>query len=317
MSEKAVGKICSFKEYLEYSAFISVAGLLRIMPLSVSVIIGKYIAKLFCAVSGRPAKFIKYQMKECFGSEYSENEYAELVEKFYKHFGCLLAETVRLKTLSKDNVDQIADFNGIVEVLDSLIAQYGKGVFLATGHIGNWEFTGAAAAVKGFLAGSIARPQNNLLIDRMIKENRQYSGQEIWDKDGAVLRLFQAIRRKKNVGVLIDQDAGEQGLKVPFLGRSSSTNTAVTEMAIRLGAPILPCAMLRVDGTPMKFRVMFGTPVIPESKDSSQQEVYKITEKVNAELSKIIAINPEQWLWIHKRWKTPNPSDTRRYSRYE
>ncbi len=305
----------TFKDYFEYAAFIMGSGFLRILPLFISAKLGKFFAKIFCLFSGRSSKFIKYQMKECFGNKYSDREYDVLVDKFYNHFGCLCAEAVRIKTMNVNNIDEIVYWGDTVDIINNLVEESGKGVFFATGHIGNWEFTGAASALKGFLGGSVARPLDNPLLNKLIKDVRESSGQVIWDKDGAIVKMLQAIKRKKSVGVLIDQDAGEQGLKVPFLGRSSSTNTAVSEMAIRLNVPILPCAMVR-DGTkPMKFKVVLGIPVIPESKENSQEEVYKITEKVNNELSKIISENPEQWLWIHKRWKTPNPSDGRRYSR--
>lgn len=305
----------TFKDYFEYSAFFLGSGFLRVMPLFISAKLGKFFAKVFCVASGRSSKFIKYQMKECFGEKYSDKEYDVLVDRFYTHFGNLCAEAVRIKTLNIDNIDNIVSWGDTADVINNMVEESGKGLFLATGHIGNWEFTGAASALKGFLAGSIARPLDNPLLNKLIKDVRESSGQVIWDKDGAIIKLLQAIKRKKSVGVLIDQDAGEQGLKVPFLGRSASTNTAVSEMAIRLKVPILPCAIVRDGLKPMKFKVMLGAPVIPESKDNSQEEVYKITEKVNNELSKIILENPEQWLWIHKRWKTPNPSDGRRYTR--
>ncbi len=317
MSEEIADTGSSFKDYFEYSAFIMLAGILRFLPLAVAVRIGELFARIFCAASMRSSRFIRYQMQECFGDRYTENEYKQLVRKFYRHFGCLFAEAVRLKTINNINVNNIVDWNGIDDEIDRLTERYGKGVFLATGHIGNWEFTGCASAVKGFLAGSIARPLDNHLIDAKVKAFREYSGQKIWDKNGALVKLLQAFKRKKSVGVLIDQDGGEQGLRVPFLGRPASTNTAVIEMSIRLGVPILPCAMVRDGSKPMNFKVVFGEPVIAESRKITMADIYRLAEKVNNELSAIIAANPEQWLWIHKRWKTPNPIDIRHYKKYE
>ncbi len=303
--------------FIEYAFFMMVAGTLRIMPIVAGVWVGTVIARLFCLLSGRSTKYIKSQMQECFGERYTDKEYDRLVGKFYLHFGTLLAEAVRVKILNMDNVDEIVDWGDLKELNDELSAKYNRGVLFATGHIGNWEFTGSAGAMKGILAGSIARPLDNPLIDRKVKEVREYSGQEIWDKEGAILKLIKAIKRRKSVGILIDQDAGEQGLRVPFLGRAASTNTAVSELAIRLGAPIVPSAIVRVGNKPLRFKVVHGEPIFPDNKDNSQEAVYTITEKVNNELSRIISDNPEQWLWIHRRWKTPNPSDRRRYKRYE
>ena len=317
MSDKGEDLALKFQDYLEYAAFILIAGLLRIMPLSLAVWLGRVLAWLFCRFSSRSTEFIKLQMRECFGDRYTEKEYKRLVSKFYTHFGCLFAECVRLDKINQSNIDKIVDWGDFVDVVDDLIETSNKGVFFATGHIGNWEFTGSACCVKGFLAGAIARPLDNPLLERLIKGVRESSGLKIWNKDGAIVKLLKAIKHKKSVGVLIDQDGGEQGLQVPFLGRNSSTNTAIAEMSIRKGIPILPSAIVRVQGKPMQFKIVYGQPIIPQSSDTSQSEVFKIMNQVNLELSRIISENPEQWLWIHKRWKTPNPSDTRRYKRYE
>lgn len=304
-----------FKDYLEYAGFIMVVGLLKILPLCLAVRVGRILAIAFCFASHRSSGFISAQMKECFGSSYSEAEYRTLVDRFYTHLGCLFAECVRLNRINRNNVDKIVDWGDFIDVTGELVEKYQKGVFFATGHIGNWEFTGAASGIKGVLAGSVARPQDNPLIDRLVKEVRENSGQKIWDKDGAIIKLLQAIKHKKSVGILVDQDAGEQGLRVPFLGRNSSTNTAIAEIAIRRGIPIVPAAMVRIDETPMRFKIVYGRPIIPDTSNCSQEEVYQIMNQVNQELSKIITDYPQQWLWIHKRWKTPNPSDTRRYKR--
>lgn len=303
--------------YLEYAVFMAIAGILRILPIFVAVRLGKLIAWAFCLASRRSGKFIEYQMRECFGARFTDEEYHKLVDKFYTHFGCFLAESVRMKVLNKCNIDDFVEWGGFYKEVEDIIAKSGTGVFFVTGHIGNWEFTGAAGAVKGLLAGSIARPLDNQLINKKVTEYREQSGQEIWDKDGAVLKLLRAIKKKQSVGVLVDQDAGEQGLSVPFLGRPASTNVAIAEMSIRLGAPIIPTALVRVDGRPMKFKLVMGDVVIPSTNKKEPNEVYRVMEAVNAELSKIISSYPEQWLWIHKRWKTPNPTDRKRFRRYE
>ncbi len=299
--------------YLEYAVFMAVAGILRFLPLPIAVKVGKLIARVFCIASKRSSKFIEYQMKACFGDKYSDLEYHELVDKFYTHFGCLLAEAVRLKTVSNDMID----WNGLDDVVAELTETYGKGVFFATGHIGNWELTGALGAKNGILAGAIARPLDNPLINAKLNEFRTFSGQKIWEKDGAMLKLIRAIKNKKSVGVLVDQDAGEQGIRVSFLGRPASTTISVAEMAIRLGVPIFPSAVVRDGNNPMKFKGVFGEPIIPLTNKKLEGEVFRLTERMNEELSKIISDYPEQWLWIHKRWKTPNPIDRRRLRRYE
>ena len=305
--------IAHIRIWSEYAVLIIVISVLKILPFCAEKKIGKLVAKFFCFIIKRDAKFIKYQMRACFHDKYSNLEYNELADKFYTHFGYLIAETVRLKTIASKEIDDVVDWNGLDEITKSLTEEYGKGVLFATGHIGNWELTGALGAKKGIIFGSIARPLNNLLINKKINEYRTYSGQKIWDKSGALLMLVKHLKRKMSVGILIDQDGGEQGLRVPFLGRPSSTNISIAELAIRFNVPIIPTAVVRSSYNPLQFKAIYGKPIISKKKEISKKEVYRILEEVNNELSDIIYAYPEQWLWIHKRWKTPNPSDNRKF----
>ena len=310
----------SFKSlilYLQYAGFLIAASTLRFLPLYFAVKLGEIMARFFCFLSHRSSTFIEQQMRTCFKNRYTDKEYKKLVKKFYYHFGCLFAECVRLDKLNKNNINKYLDTSNFEEALAILNKKSTKGVFLATGHIGNWEFTGVAGALTDVLAGSIARPLDNPLIDRKVKEFREFSGQKIWDKEGALINIMRAIKNKKAVGILVDQDAGEQGLSIPFLGRPASTGIAIGDMALKTGAPILPIALHRINSKPMSFKIVAGEPIIPDTKNKSAAERLRILTEMNHELSNIIAQAPEQWLWTHKRWKTPNPVDRRFLSRYE
>ena len=317
MPDNKIDTDLQFKHYIGYAGVIIIGGLLRILPFCVAAQMGRIIVRLYCYFSGRSSTYIQSQMRECFGDKYTEKEYNVLVSQFYTHLGKLCAEFVRLRKANKDNIDQYVDWGDFIGIVNKLIAENSTGVIFATGHIGNWEFTGSACHLKGILEGAIARPLDNPLLDELVKRERESSGLKIWDKDGALIKALRSLKDKKSIGVLIDQDGGEQGMQVPFLGRKSSTDVRIAKMSITRGVPIIPSAIIRVPGKSMKFRLVYGKPIIPENNPLSLKEMYRIIEQMNLGLSAIVAEYPEQWLWTHKRWKTPNPSDKRLYRKYE
>lgn len=293
--------------YLEAGAFLGAALMLRILPLPAASWGGSLVARFFSRLSQRSPAFVERQMRATFGGRYNDREYRELVGKFFRHMGCLLAEGVRMRTLTRENINGYVDWSPRIGAVKQLLRESPTGAFFATGHIGNWEFTGTAAVLTDLLVGSVARPLDNPLINDIVNANRERSGQKIWSKRGALTNILRAIRKKESVGILVDQDAGEEGISVPFLGRPASTIPALADLAIRTGAPIIPSALQRTD-RPMRFRANFGEFIFPDKSADPKTERLRILNRLNEELSKIIEAAPEQWLWTHRRWKTPNPS---------
>ncbi len=297
----------SFLTYLQAGAICATGLTLRMMPFPLAALAGTGVAYVYAGLSRRSPKFVECQMRATFGDRYSAAEYRALARDFFRHLGRLVAEGVRLRQLTAENIDEYVDWGPRFPALQQLLRESPVGCFFTTGHIGNWEFTGAACALKGLLVGSIARPLDNPLIDRLVNRYRENSGQRIWTKKGALTNILRAIRKKESIGILVDQDAGNDGVRVPFLGRPASTVTAIADLAIRTGAPIVPSAIQRTAGT-MRFRANIGEFIIPDKKADPAQERLRILTALNAELSKIIESAPEQWLWSHRRWKTPNPA---------
>lgn len=303
MSAKGKNQVIT---YLQAGAFLATGLALRALPFSLAALAGTGVAYVFAELSRRSPAFVEGQMRETFGERFSDSEYRQLTKKFFRHLGCLAAEGVRLRTLNRKNIDELIDWGPRFKLLLELQKDAPVGCFLTTGHIGNWEFTGAACALKGLLTGSIARPLDNPLIDKILNSYRCSSGQKIWTKQGALTNILRTIRKKESIGILVDQDAGNDGVRIPFLGRPASTITAIADLAIRTGAPIVPSAIQRTE-RPLHFRANIGEFIIPDRNADPASERLRILTLLNQELSKIIEDAPEQWLWTHRRWKTPNP----------
>ena len=284
---------------LEYAFIRTLALILLVLPLRAAVALGRCITRLLGWIDRRHSRLALEAARDRLNLP--EPEAARLVSRMYGHLGTMLAEFPRQSRLAPDNVDSFVDWGDIGETLAPLFAE-GRGIIFTTGHIANWELTGQAYTAKGYLHGSVARPLDNPLLDAWILRMRQARGQVIWDKWGALRSALRALRNNQGCGFLVDQNGGEDGVETVFFGSRCSSMAAPADLALRTGAPIVPAALVRV--APMRFRAVWRTPVRanPEAADPAAERA-RIVQEYTAALESIIREAPEQWLWMHRRWK--------------
>ncbi len=175
----------------------------------------------------------------------------------------------------------------------------GRGLLVATAHLGSWELFGAAMAQRVPLH-AVVRPLRGGLNARLV-EARQRAGLRLIPGRGALSGTVAALRRNEVVAMLVDQAiGGKHALYVPFFGRPAATTPALSMAALRTGAPTLVVVALRQAGR-LRFRVE-GPFEMPHTGDR-QRDLWTHTARVTAALERIIREAPEQWLWLHRRWK--------------
>ena len=178
----------------------------------------------------------------------------------------------------------------------------GKGGIMFTAHTGNWELTGQVAGAIGHPLLSVARPRDNPYLERHVIAGRERMGQKIVAKTGAVRDLSRALREGRFLGVLVDQNAGRQGILCDFFGRPASTTAAPAMLAIRFGAPLVPSHQRRI-GTGFRYLLTLEAPLeVPRTGDR-EQDVKLLTTAMNARVEAWVRADPDQWLWAHRRWK--------------
>jgi KDO2-lipid IV(A) lauroyltransferase len=220
----------------------------------------------------------------------------------YRHFGTILADFVRIPSITAESLPRYVDWRGGDARVRELLAE-GRGVILATGHVGNWEMAGAAFALAGLSEGAVARPLDNPLLDRYVNAVRARSGQRIFAKFGALRSVLGVLRSGRGFGILVDQDAGQRGVFVPFFGQPASTIPTAADVALRTGAPIVVVSLQRA-GQPMRFVANVSEPIRADVDADPGSERLRLLAAVNAELESQIRRAPAQWLWLHRRWKT-------------
>ncbi len=233
----------------------------------------------------------------------SESEARELTKRNYRHYLLFFMEVARLKRMSDAEVDRRTDRNGCDVIMRDILAK-GKGMVVVTGHLGNWEWGAVAMGMLGVVHGFIARPLDNPYLDAFINRLRERTGATVWDKYGSMRKGLGALRKGQGLVAVADQDGGKNGCRAPFLGKEATSMTAPVELAIRNGAPVFVGAVMRAGTEDLRFVMVPKRVHWPVAGADPKAEVARLMTEVNADLSEIIREYPEQWIWIHNRWKS-------------
>jgi KDO2-lipid IV(A) lauroyltransferase len=238
-----------------------------------------------------------------------------LVRVMYRHFCRAAAELALLpRKLQLTNWRKHLTIDG--RVLPHLLSN--RAVLMVTAHFGNWEMAGFALGRLGFKSYAIARVLDNPHLERFALKFRQRTGQVILYKNDDFDRITEALKAGGKVATLADQDAGERGVFVDFFGRPASTHKAIALMALEfdavmvvIGVPRVPRADYpqRPDHDPASqldrlfYAVKCADVIDPRDYAKDPGAVKAITARYTAALEKLIRDHPEQYFWLHRRWK--------------
>lgn len=219
-------------------------------------------------------------------------------------FGEMILDVFAFPRLTADNIRPLVRMEGREHLEQAL--RYDRGVILATAHTGNWELLGAALAFSGFPIIGVAQKQINAAMDRLINEYRTMTGMQIAYKTG-VRDMIRCLGEGKIVGLLMDQNAGHDGVFVDFFGRKASTPIGPAALARLKDAPIVPVFITqRNDGT----HVAIVHPIQwVEKTDQRDQDIFSALQRLTTLIEQHIRQHPEEWFWLHNRWKTRPPAD--------
>lgn len=229
-----------------------------------------------------------------------------LVRDNYRHYALFAMETARLKKTPRHEVARRTNINGCDKIMADALAR-GKGLIVVTGHLGNWEWGAVVLGMLNAIEGMIARPLDNPLVDAFVNDIRQSTGASVWYKWGSMRKALAALKRGKGFVAVMDQDGGRQGYRALFLGKEGSTMTAPIDLSIRTGAPLFVGAVVRDPGADTFSMIPKGVHW-PVENAEADAEKRRLTTAVNDDLSELIKEYPEQWIWIHRRWKVRTPN---------
>jgi KDO2-lipid IV(A) lauroyltransferase len=218
----------------------------------------------------------------------------------YLHFSVVILEFMKIQKWSRERMREKLRFTNIDDILPYL--EKGEGVLIVSAHFGNWEYGTGYAGSREIPATVVQQNQKNQLIDKRMKDIRRKWGVEIIDTKGAVINSEKAIRKGRIVALLGDQDAGDSGIFVPFFSRLASSHHGAAVIHQRTGAPLYFVACSRVENTKIDF--IFERIDSPTDTRDHKKQVEQITALLMQHVEKTVRRFPEQYFWMHKRWKS-------------
>lgn len=230
-----------------------------------------------------------------------------LIREQAKHLGSLLGECLWLARASASKILAKTRFRGLDYLKTALAGA--KGVVLVTGHCGNWEWMNLALQAAGFPMTVAGRRLKDPQFDRFITRLRsRFGGRTVARGDQAGQALFAALRRRRVVGLLIDQDIDAPGVFVRFFGRPAWTPTGAAVLALSAGSPVIIGFSRRcADGA---MEITFAPSIQPKGDARNLQDVAQLTAAFTRQIEDQIRTCPEQWVWFHQRWRRqPGPQD--------
>jgi KDO2-lipid IV(A) lauroyltransferase len=306
----------NFQIRLEYAAARCLLGAVGVFPRTVSLIIGRTVARLGYLLLGSLRRVGTRNLEIAF-PEINESERTTIIKGTFENLGRVLGEVSQFHKTTPAKLGKIIDF----ELDEESLALYarsraeGRGVLITTGHLGNWELL-----VMGFAAlhepiAYLARPLDNPLIEEMTVRMRTRFGNRPINKTNSAMLGIKILREGGILGILADVNAHpKEGVFVPFFGVPACTASGAAMMAIRTNAFIYPtfCVWEKEE---KRYKFVHGKMIEPVQTGDRKQDVIATTELYTAEIESVIRRYPDQWMWIHKRWKTRPPGENDLYAR--
>jgi KDO2-lipid IV(A) lauroyltransferase len=203
--------------------------------------------------------------------------------------------------LAPRDMERLIEYEGVEHIRKAFLK--GKGVFVISGHFGNWEMVALMQGWLGYPMALVTRPLDNPLLERLLEEGRRHSGNDVISKREAVREILRTLRHGWCVALVIDQDTrgGGEPVFVDFFGRPAATTASLGLLALKTGAPIIP-----VFGVPLpggRYRITYHPEVQAARTGRRDADVLAITQACTGLIEQQIRERPDCWLWLHRRWK--------------
>ena len=287
-----------FVVYLLYRAGLAVVAAL---PLPFLFGFGQFLGVCAWMFSGKYRRLATRNLEIAFANEKSPRELRQLVRRHFRRLGANLLCSAKLTQMPPEKILERVE----VENIESMAREFRAGVpvVLVLSHLGTWEvFAQLMPKFVGFVRGaSVYQGLGNRFIDKHVRRTRSQTGLELFDRHDGFEPVIDLLRSGGGVGVLSDQHAGDHGVWTPFFGRLASTSPLPALLAKRTRAALIAAGVYTTGRA--RWRMVFT-----ERFDETGASVAVLTSKINQVIEQQIRRAPEDWFWVHNRWKTPEPN---------
>jgi KDO2-lipid IV(A) lauroyltransferase len=300
---KKKGKV---RQLLEYGVAASLLPLIRITPLKIIHLMSNLLGNSLYLFLPARRKLAIENLNYALGAERTEAEIRRIARKSCQSFFMTCLEIIKFQSFFKKE-DAREALRGFSQELEALFQKARRihdesgGCIFVSPHLGNWEYLPHVSSVLGIPLVVVARPFSNIYLERLVYSTRADSGQVILPKKNVLFMLQKTLQQGKSIGLLPDQST-HQGISVNFFGRKASTTPGPALLSIMYKRPIVVVACCRKENG-ADFEGVVSDPIWPGKYESEKGEIFRLTEAMNKKMEDIIRQYPEQYFWIHDRWK--------------
>jgi len=292
------------RERVEYFIVKVFVWILSCLPNKTIYIILKSLGKLFFKYEKRRSTLTKRNLKLAFPHK-TKDEIHELAKKSYENISITIAEIILMINDKLDFDDMINDKNKALKKIEACTKDATNGVIIITAHFSNWEFAAQFLPRNGYPMIAIGREGNNKLIEKNLTTpfRERYGNKNVY-KEQAMMSIIKGLKSSKTIGLLIDQKAGgKNSISVKFFDKDADTTNSIAVLKLKYNPVILPIFMPRDKNG--KYTPLICEPVeyIAEEENEKSKKIEKMTQRYNDIFEKVIREYPEQWFWMHNRWR--------------
>jgi KDO2-lipid IV(A) lauroyltransferase len=261
---------------------------------------GRRLGRLYRLLDGRRRRLAEANVAFAF-PEKTPGEVGAFVKDVFAHFGGVAGEM--LHAASRPAAETLRRIEVKNAEAACAASATGRGVVFLTAHLGSWEWAALGTSGVGVPVHVIARPLDNPLLDEKLTELRTATGNAVIPRRDAAREMLRTLRQGGALGILMDQHARPpDGIPVPFFGRPAATTSALARIVDRTEALVVPAAALRV--APARWQLTYHEVLDVRTLPPAERAVEALTARFNRIVESLIRLAPEQWLWLHNRWRS-------------
>lgn len=296
---KKIPTIKQVRNYIIYILIRLLINFLQLWPRQIAIKITRGIGHLSFRLASKSKNRIKQQLTKVYGKEKSSEEIKKLTKDVFMHYFTAVADYVRLPIMTTAELNSLIKVDGI-EHLEEAYAK-NRGVIMLSAHLGNWELLGIWVPKNGFPAAAIGARIRNPYLEKLVLQFRRQCGLKNIKRGNNTREIIKALKLGQGVGMLIDQSTKVQGEFVNFFGYPAHTATAPYRLAKKYGSPIIPIFIhLHSD---YSYHIECFSEIKLHTAGSEHQNMIDTLQDCSDTIENILRKHPEQWSWIHRRWK--------------
>ena len=279
--------------------FTILFGVGRVLPRSAALNLGRFLGTTGYFLTFSRRRLALDNLHHAIGKEYSRGELRIIARRSFANLGKTFMEYLSFPSFTRGNIEEMVSFNGLDHLQSAL--DTGRGVLVLSAHLDNVDLLSVALAMKGYPIGSIVKNVRPDAVNRILISAREAAGVRVFAGSGNMRDILRHLNDGGIVGFVLDQNARRtEGVFVPFFGRQASTLNSLAVLARRRGTCVVPVYIYR-DGS--RHTVVVEPPINSPPNDNRDDDILERTRQYTAWIEKIIRRHPDQWMWVHNRWR--------------